>query len=337
MPTREALLEVAKQHKLPTSVIHHEFDANKAMKDLEVDESERKKRASAVYGEKWEVRKEKLRKKSPHGSRPGWDLHCVIVKSGDDCRQELLSMQLIRTFDTIFREANLPLWLRPYEVLVTSNRTALIEMVPNAPSIHSIKASCPAGTSLKEHFLLKHGTDGAQHTKAQQNFVESMAAYSLVCYLLQIRDRHNGNLLLDDQGHIIHIDFGFMLSNSPGGVNFECAPFKLTRELLEIMDSDSEGASSQAFDYFKVLMIQGFIAIRKHADRILDLISMMSESGFPCFKNRNLAVEGLRKRLALGISEEGVIQLVLNLVSDSLDAWRTRQYDYYQRVLNGIL
>jgi hypothetical protein len=22
---------------------------------------------------------------------------------------------------------------------------------------------------------------------------------------------------------------------------------------------------------------------------------------------------------------------------DSLDAWRTRQYDYYQRVLNGIL
>lgn len=52
--------------------------------------------------------------------------------------------------------------------------------------------------------------------------------------VVQIKDRHNGNLLIDEEGHIIHIDFGFMLSNSPGGVNFESAPFKLTRELLEV-------------------------------------------------------------------------------------------------------
>ena len=39
---------------------------------------------------------------------------------------------------------------------------------------------------------------------------------------------------MDEEGHIIHIDFGFMLSNSPGGVNFESAPFKLSRELLEV-------------------------------------------------------------------------------------------------------
>jgi len=49
-----------------------------------------------------------------------------------------------------------------------------------------------------------------------------------------VKDRHNSNLLIDEDGHIIHIDFGFMLSNSPGGVNFESAPFKLTRELLEV-------------------------------------------------------------------------------------------------------
>ena len=31
------------------------------------------------------------------------------------------------------------------------------------------------------------------------------------------------------------------------------------------------------------------------------------------------------------------VEVMLSLISDSLDAWRTRQYDYYQRVLNGIL
>ena len=55
------------------------------------------------------------------------------------------------------QEAGLPLWLRPYEVLVTSNRTALIEMVPNAPSLHTIKSRSPPGTSLAAHFFAKFG------------------------------------------------------------------------------------------------------------------------------------------------------------------------------------
>jgi phosphatidylinositol 4-kinase len=174
------------------------------------------------------------------------------------------------------------------------------------------------------------------YARAQRNFVESLAAYSLVCYLLQIKDRHNGNILLDGEGHVIHIDFGFMLSNSPGGVNFESAPFKLTRELLEVMDSDPEGAPSEAFDYFKVLTIQGFLAARRHADRIVSLVEMMAGSGCPCFKSRVAAVQGLRRRFSPGLPEPAVVEAVLGLISDSLDAWRTRQYDYYQRVLNGI-
>jgi len=324
--------EVSPSGETPTTVLAN----NRSVTEEEGDSTS----SIDVYGEKWVDRKERIRKRSPHGTRPGWDLAAVIVKDGDDCRQELLSMQLIRTFQSIFQEAGLPLWLRPYDILVTSNLTALIEMIPNAPSIHNVKSSfANQDMTLRGHFLDKYGLNGERtpaFDAAQNNFVESMAGYSLLCYVLQLRDRHNGNILLDDQGHIIHIDFGFMLSNSPGGVNFESAPFKLTRELLEVMDSDSDGTSSKPFDYFKVLMIQGFVAICKHSDRVVELVSMMSESGCPCFRNKQLAVEGLQKRISNRMSEEKCVDHVLDLISEALDNWRTRQYDYYQRILNGI-
>lgn len=41
--------------------------------------------------------------------------------------------------------------------------------------------------------------------------------------------------------------------------------------------------------------------------------------------------------IALDDFKQQCVSLVLSLISSSLDAWRTRQYDYYQRVLNGIL
>jgi phosphatidylinositol kinase/protein kinase (PI-3 family) len=84
-----------------------------------------------------------------------------------------------------------------------------------------------------------------------KNFVKSLAGYSLVCYFLQIKDRHNANILIDSEGHLIHIDFGFLLSNAPGkGIKFESAPFKLTSEFVETMG----GVNSKYFTRFRKLL-----------------------------------------------------------------------------------
>ncbi|CAN1289787.1 Phosphatidylinositol 4-kinase beta 1, partial [Linum perenne] len=56
----------------------------------------------------------------------------------------------------IFQEAGLPLSLRPYEVLVTSSYTALIETLPDTGSIHFIKSRYANVTSLRDFFVAKY-------------------------------------------------------------------------------------------------------------------------------------------------------------------------------------
>ena len=81
----------------------------------------------------------KLREASPYGHLPAWGIATLIIKSGDDIRQEQLAMRLIAEFDQIFSAADLALWLRPYRVMATDPNSGMIEMLPSVMSIHALK------------------------------------------------------------------------------------------------------------------------------------------------------------------------------------------------------
>ena len=162
-----------------------------------------------------------------------------------------------------------------------------------------------------------------------------MAAYSLVSHLLGLKDRHNGNILLDNKGHVIHIDFGFLLGTAPGGsFSLERVPFKLTAEHVEAMG----GWQSDGFADFVVLLCCGFSALQKHSSKILALVEVMArDTPFPCFKTGTAAVEKMRSRLKLHLTtNEQVAAHVADLVRQSYNAYGTRQYDSFQYLTNGI-
>ena len=206
-------------------------------------------RRNEAFGESSAEQESRLRALSPFRAFSTWGLVRVIVKAGEDLRQEQFAMQLITQFQDIFQQAKLNLWLRPYEIVATGRECGLIECVSDAVSIDSLKKSMPATILSLADFFHWYFRTPHHYKKARKHFVTSLAAYSLVCYVLQIKDRHNGNILLDRSGHVIHIDFGFMISNAPGSIAFEQAPFKLTDELVEVMG----GVRSSAFRQFRKL------------------------------------------------------------------------------------
>lgn len=157
-----------------------------------------------------------------------------------------------------------------------------------------------------------------------------MAGYSLLCYILQIKDRHNGNILLDSKGHMIHVDFGFMFSNSPGkNMNFESMAFKLTQEYVDILG----GQRSKFFNQFKTLMIKGFLALREHAEEIISFVEMSMVSGIdlPCFRGRDRVLSELRDRFKLDMTEAQCKAHISRLIEEACDCWRTRWYDKFQK------
>jgi phosphatidylinositol kinase/protein kinase (PI-3 family) len=50
-------------------------------------------------------------------------------------------MQLIYKFKEVFLDANLPLYLRPYEIIVLNESSGILEFVTNSISIDGLKKS----------------------------------------------------------------------------------------------------------------------------------------------------------------------------------------------------
>ncbi|KAH9966684.1 kinase-like protein [Russula dissimulans] len=301
--------------------------------------------SAVVFSESWAAKKSRVRQESPYGHLATWDCLSVIVKTGGDLRQEQLAVQLIHEFLRIWKEENCQCWVRYFRILITGGSSGLVETITDAVSIHSIKkaeyARRLAGerlghVTLLDHFKNTYGDpSSAKFARAQRNFAKSLAGYSLITYLLQIKDRHNGNILLDRDGHLIHIDFGFMLSNSPGNIGFEAAPFKMPLEYVEVLG----GPDGEPLREFRKLFHEGFEAARKHCDRIVTMVELMQkDSTLPCFAaSGEQTAAQLRERFQQALTHSLVAEHVDKLIDTSLGSTWTRLYDSYQYYSQSIL
>lgn len=71
--------------------------------------------------------------------------------------------------------------------------------------------------------------------------------------------------MIDAHGHLVHIDFGFILGISPGGnLGFETAAFKLSHEMTQLLDPGGSRASPP-FRLFQELCIRGYLVVRSPA------------------------------------------------------------------------
>jgi phosphatidylinositol 4-kinase B len=129
----------------------------------------------------------------------------------------------------------------------------------------------------------------------------------------------------------------FFLSSPGKNVGFESAPFKLTREFVEVLDGSPD---SHLFRTYRSLCIKTFMAIRRRCMEIILLVEMLKVGNeeLPCFRGRpDDAIQQLRERFRLDLNDRACIEYVNSLIDDSIENWRTDWYDRYQRYFVGVL
>ena len=317
------------------------FDSNSSYEEEEIQSGAiNQDFFDKIFGETIEEKEKNLKKKSIFGKIETHKIFRCIFKTHEDLRQEQFATQLINEFYQIFKLENTGCWLNTYEIISTGNDSGLVEMVDNSLSLDQLKQKTK-NISLKDFYINYYGkgfTESISYKNAMDNFVASLAGYSLVCYFLQIKDRHNGNILIDNKGHLIHIDFGFLLSNAPGkGLKFENAPFKLTHDMVDCLG----GIEGKYFEEFRKLLKKGFLAVNKHRHKIIILVEMMwcgHGRKLECFEKGQEAINELKLRLnpKEDIHKADIFKHVDNLIGQSVDNWRTKWYDIFQYYVQGI-
>lgn len=74
----------------------------------------------------WRNKSESIKVGSPYQHFPSYRLRQVIVKGGDDLRQEIIIMQVIKKIQEAFENEGTGLFVKTYEIIVTSKSSGIL-------------------------------------------------------------------------------------------------------------------------------------------------------------------------------------------------------------------
>ncbi|CEG45400.1 Phosphatidylinositol kinase (PIK-D) [Plasmopara halstedii] len=190
--------------------------------------------------------------------------HYRLMYKRDDLRKDSIVQNIINVMYLILKqETRLDIPLVTYRVLPTSSFDGLIEIVENAHTLYAIIRD--HGTIMN---FLHHYNGHRTLSDISSSFRESLAAYTVITFLLGVGDRHADNVMLTKDGILFHIDYGFILGKDPKPLQ---PPMRLDHYMIEALG----GTQTQQFEQFKQLCVIAFNCLRRHVSLFMIMLTLV--------------------------------------------------------------
>jgi phosphatidylinositol-4,5-bisphosphate 3-kinase len=289
-------------------------------------------------------------------SVPGNENLVLMLKVGDDLRQDALIMQLLRVMDNLWKREGLDMQMKLYDCISTGDERGLLQVVLKAKTLANILmeatdrqgANKTGSLSRKLMSAMKALSDfnvfsewireqvtldadfanmstadqEDEFNRRVQSFMISTAAYCVASYVLGLGDRHNDNLMMTQSGHFFHIDFGHILGNfkSKMGVQRERAPFVFTHAMRAVMKGDEQ------YEAFVDLCCDVYNILRENATLLVSLFSLAIPCNLPELQTEK-DVLWIYEKLMVGASDEDAADHFKKQLKVSLNTRGTRIND----------
>jgi len=258
----------------------------------------------------------------------------ILFKVGDDLRQDQLTLQVMRVMEHLWRKNGVDLHMRCYGVLPTGLNQGFIEVVPNAiteqelQQQRGIMSGIWDKTTIADYLCKVNQTEQNQNL-ARSNFMYSSAGYAVSTCILGIADRHPGNIMLQSDGHFLHIDFGHFLGNfkTKLGYQRENAPFHFSPACANVL-GDVEG---EMFKEFQRLCGKALNILRSNTKLLVTLFLLMLGTGIPELQKPE-DISYMTNMMYLDRTDEEAAAEFDKLTTQSLDSTRTKLNNLFHNI-----
>ena len=239
----------------------------------------------------------------------------VILKSDKNVRKEnivscliiLLQNKLIQQMERGRLSQFDP--IPTYKIIMLSNDLGIIEFLDDCLTLKTI--------SLKKYTLQNFILDNNKEDKVstiKERFAKTLAISSCLSFILGLGDRHSSNIMISKKGHIIHIDYGYILENPIHSTIFNHPVIRISSEMIDFLG----GVNGDYYRLFKEYIIEVFDIMRLYSDIIINYYSIL---GAENIINWEPFKEKLIDRFMNGMSIKDVEVVLIDVIETSSNSY----------------
>jgi phosphatidylinositol 3-kinase len=245
-----------------------------------------------------------------------------IIKNDPGMRKEQIASSLIKVVQyklyqqTIVGRLKSCKDIPTYNIKMITSDIAIIEFVEDSVTLRTVHES---GQTLQNYILEMNLNQPLINVR--NKFSQSLALSSCISYFMCLGDRHMDNIMINREGQIFHIDYGYLMSFPPYTI-LNTSNIKITTAMVDLLG----GLNSESYNHFVEYTIELYDNIRLFRNII---IILYEEIAISSNLDWIMVEKKLNEKFMIGLTRKNIKTVIANEIETSASSYANILSDYY--------